>query len=698
MKRCIPIILVLLSVLNLRLTAIPAREGFYTLRQPDGSTLRVHLRGDEFCRLLTTADGNAIALDKDGYYKFATYDAQGKRHATSYRADRPAPTSILDASRSIPYQTLSRNGSEKRLAARHSVKPMKAVSTKAGTEKRHGLVILAEFTDLKFKNSRNRFVSMLNEKGYNYNNATGSAADYFNEQFKGIAEFDFDVSDVVTLSHGYAYYGENGEDGFDKRPGELVAEACRMVDNGIDFSRYDYDGDGEVDNVYVFVAGRDEAHGAGEDYIWSHSWALYDGAHISLTLDGKKINCYALSTEIGVNSSGQSIFTGIGTFCHEFSHTLGLADLYDTDYEESGGKSDALWKKTSIMDGGNYNNDSNTPPNYSAVDLYQLGIGERLTLEPGAYSLEPIGVNRAYAYVPGDRPGECYLFECRSNDGWDRYIGTSGMLIYHIDMSDNAAGWSDKYSIDMTAEDRWFYNEVNCRPEHQCADLIEASPTASSVSQIAWPFGKSDSFKANTKPAFRFWSGKSPEIAITNISRNSSGVSFNVTGPLSVTGTEAFQDAAIIHWSCSDTDVNCTISCNGKTLAQVRPYDDSGNYSYTLEGLNPKTRYEISISAPGIQSISTAVTTMSMYSDGYPFIYMGSTAKNSDGSVVKGSHLSLRVFNCNDARSIRWTLNGSSISPEGDGYFTLNNGGFLKAEILHNDGSIETITKRLTVK
>ena len=118
----------------------------------------------------------------------------------------------------------------------------------------------------------------MNEEGYSDNGATGSAMDYFNDQFGGQCTFTFEVSDIVTLSNGYAYYGANGKDGSDIRAAEMVKEACKLADGTVDFSQFDDDGNGEVDNVFVFFAGGDEAEYAGDNHIWSHAWYLIDGA------------------------------------------------------------------------------------------------------------------------------------------------------------------------------------------------------------------------------------------------------------------------------------------------------------------------------------------------------------------------------------------------------------------------------------
>ena len=129
-----------------------------------------------------------------------------------------------------------------------------APGTKAGGTTKKALVILAQFDDLKFRFGRDNFVNMLTQEGYSYGGATGSALDYFNDQFEGSVDFEFTVSPVVTLSKGYAYYGENNKDNTaDLRAHEAVAEACRMLDAQIDFSQFDGDNDGEVDNVFVFV-------------------------------------------------------------------------------------------------------------------------------------------------------------------------------------------------------------------------------------------------------------------------------------------------------------------------------------------------------------------------------------------------------------------------------------------------------------
>ena len=78
------------------------------------------------------------------------------------------------------------------------------------------------------------------------------------------------------LSQSMSYYGANDDFGQDMRPHEMVIEACSLLDSEIEFSEYDRDGDGVIDNVFVFYAGKGEATGGGADSIWPHSSKISD--------------------------------------------------------------------------------------------------------------------------------------------------------------------------------------------------------------------------------------------------------------------------------------------------------------------------------------------------------------------------------------------------------------------------------------
>lgn len=687
--------------------AVPARPGYYKLIQPDGSSINARLTGDEFFKLLTTETGSAIIKDRDGWYSYAFFTEDGRRYSSGIHvSDRLSPAAA--EARNIPYTRMKQQASEQR-ALRGSLNQNRianGIDTKAGSGKIKALIILAQFSDLKFNYGKSNFENMLTKEGYDYNGATGSALDYFKAQFGDSKEFEFVVSDIVTLSHGYAYYGENGDNGLDKRAAEAVAEACKLVDAKMNFSEFDTDDDGEVDNVFLFVAGRDEAEGAGDDHIWSHQWYLADGAGIKLSLDGKILNKYAVSTEISLDENGQDCFTTIGTFCHEFSHTLGLSDMYDTDYEDSEGTSIGLWGRISIMDYGSYNNGGNTPPNYCALELDTVGVGNCLTLETGEVTLLPLSQEKSYYKMASDVPGEYWLFECRDNLGWDEYLGGRGLLIYHIDKSLQKAGYSDTYQMNMTAAKRWYYNEVNCWPKHQCAYLAECVQGTGSISQVFWPNGSRNAFSGNTTPAFQHWSGRSSELSILNIRNTGDGVSFTVAGPISIGKVEPFQDAAIVQWSMAGggaetlSYISLTGSDGQVIEGDVEPYS-TGLYSYTFEGLSEKTTYSVKVSTKKGGSgdcVESEFTTKAFYNDGYPFIYLNSADRDSEGYFVWGSQMPLRVFNARNCARVSWTFEGRDIEDDGSGYWTVKNDGLLKAYIDYQDGSSEIISKRITVK
>lgn len=687
-------ILTCLLLAALPLGAVPAKPGVLRHTQPDGSVVEYRIRGDEFCHWMETVDGCAVALDESTRALcYAFYDASGAKRSSGVAVGAAGSEAARAASRAIPVDRLMRARAQRR---RDTGPAEPRVRTRAESSSARAIVLLAQFPDLSFRFSRDYFQDLLTKKNYNYEEASGSVLDYFDAQFRGASEFTFDLGPVVTLSRGYAYYGEDDANGNDLRAHIAAAEACQLSDPAVDFSQYDF--------IYVFYAGGTPADGgASDDHIWPHAWK-FQTAGIRLVLDGKQLNDYAMSSELMNVGTGTPALSGIGTFCHEFSHILGLYDLYDVDNEKSGGKTDGMWGSLSLMDAGNYNNYGRTPPNYSAMELLLLGLLDPEPLTVGSVSLEPMTTRRRALRYDTDTENEFFLFECRASVGWDRYIGGSGLLVYHCDASGRDAGYSEYYEMNLTARQRWLLNEVNTRPDHPCARIITANPNPSEVSQVFYPYSTRTYLSPSSDPPFRFWSGETAAYSLVGMKKSGGVVSFSVNGPIAIDVEDVMQDAAIFNWSTEvesckslSTLVRWT-DASGRTVERtVAPYEP-GKYALTLEGLTPGGSYTLSlcylVDGEELYPVSQSFTTARY--GGLPYIRMTAARRNS-GLTVK-NRIPLRVMNAQGATGVEWSLNGRDIAVGDDGYYEIRSAGTLRAVVHYSDGTREVIVREVSVK
>ena len=724
MKRAITILLILCS--SIILVASPARNTRVILTQPDGSKFYAVISGDEFVKIKTTEDGEAIVQDADGWWSYAKYDVDGNKTSTGCHVGDNQHGSVAAESRNIPYQILTRRA----LAKRRKAEPFNKVMRAATEQKdKAGLVILAQFSGEKekFEYTKEDFINMLTQKGYAVNGATGSAKEYFDDQFKGKCVFSFDVTDIVTVSKPRSYYGANDAEGDDANPHKLIIEACKLVDSTVDFTKYDQDGDKVVDNVFVFFAGLDEAAGASEDHIWSHAWYIYSGAGEELKLDGVWIDRYACTSELEGASYTNAPMTGIGTFCHEYSHTLGLPDFYDADYDY-GGFSAALWGSTSLMDSGNYNNGGNTPPYFNAMEREILGLSSPIVINaPGDYELLPINQG-VYYRINTTTKDEYFLLEYRDKTGWDKYSGGKGVLVYHVDKSNNPAGYSYLYERDMLASERWMSQvDINTLPSHQCADLIEADKRtdsfstyqdriyqnlANSLTGVFFPYNQTNFLTPLSSPGLKCWEGTTLGYAVTQIALDEGKATFSVVEfsgeampEVVKISKEIYQDCAILRFNSSfpfEGNARVIYSAYGKEVETlVVPSNKQGEWVVELKGLKPMTSYSVQISfiKDGVagNSFKTTFITKKEEEGAMPYIYFGGIVRNDDGSFKKGTVIPLKVYNASKAVNVSWSFNGASAKPDEELKFKLSASGILKAYITWEDGSEEVIIKNIKV-
>ena len=485
------VFLIVLFIPTVHLDAVRATPFPVTITQPDGSQLTIRLHGDEYYNYKTTLDGYPLMPDSNGILTYAKVDASGNLISTLVKASNIEKRS--DTEKSF-VKTLSVNTDFTKLRQlARATRSINAVTETSylktypltGTPK--SLVILVNFKDLSFvtPDPKTAFTNLLNQKGYSANGATGSATDYFHDSSTGVFNPQFDVVGPFTLPQNMAYYGGNDSSGDDVNPQQMVIDACAMAAaSGVDFSQYDTDKNGVVDNVFIYYAGYNEAEGGPKNSIWPHRWTLAD---LTTKFNNVSVYDYACTSELRSNSG--SNMCGIGTFCHEFGHVLGLPDYYVTS-----GTDHHTLSEWNIMDYGPYLNNGRTPPSYSAWDRFYLNWLKPTELKvTGTYSLDALtSSNSAYLISQNGNfnmnstspsPAEFFTLENRQQKGWDTYLPGHGMLVSHI------------YYNQST----WENNTVNNAASAMGVDIVEADGTAITESTSIDPTLSGDPFPGTSK-------------------------------------------------------------------------------------------------------------------------------------------------------------------------------------------------------
>lgn len=511
------------------LFALPARSIPESVTQPDGTVVTVRVVGDEFYHYQMTADGIPVVRGADGFYRYAELTPDGTAVAGQVIA---RDAHLRTASDKVYLEQLAARKVSQGMVAQRQLKRQQKLrsvarrTTQATTgDDVHGLVLLVEFSDKKFDptNTLEDFKEMMNKEGYNYQGAIGSARDYFIAQSGGQFRPTFDVVGPITLDKTMAYYGGNDKyTGNDSRPEEMVIDACRKVESTVDFSIYDRDNDGFVDLVYVIYAGYGESAndnaGSLDDTIWPHAWYIYQGAGKEVSVDGKLLDAYACSAELQGNTG--TYRDGIGSFCHEYSHTLGLPDFYDTSGSNYGM---STW---SLMDYGCYNgpdmngdghSDGSVPVGYTAYEREFCGW---LTIEeltsPATVSLENLADSKkAYKIVSSDK-NQYFTLENRQQTGWDTYMASSGLMILKVDYDQMI----------------WDNNIVNCEPTRQRMTIMPADNHRSFYDETGdlYPYNNNNSFTDQSAPASKTNTGLSLGKPVTNITQANGVITFDFMG------------------------------------------------------------------------------------------------------------------------------------------------------------------------
>ena len=560
--------------------AIPAKKSWKVVSQSDGTTIKVSQAGDEHLHYYITEDNVPLYKAADNRYCYLTIE-NGKLHNSGVLAHESAARSAKELQVMNTIHDLApiarQMAAKKRSAAKRCVRPDRLpskddISVFKGSKK--ALVILAAFSDKSFSKGDDAIVKfydeVLNQEGYSQNGAAGSVHDYFKDMSRGEFDLTFDIVGPVKVSKSATYYGGPSPImGGTDHIGEFITEAIKKADEkcDIDWKKYDWDDDGEVEQVFVLYAGYGQATGGPTGTIWPNAWTLDEALQNNdgnggFSIDGVFINQYACSNELYLDSG--TVPMGLGVFCHEFSHCMGLPDMYDTNYGSTPTMGD--WD---LLAGGSYNGPQGIgwcPAGWTSYERAYAGWLELTELKAGDIikgmtSLEEAD-GKAYVIYNDNHKDEYYLLENHKGMGWDKYTPENGLLIIHVDydkdLFDNNIVNSKGEFTPAEGYDRYFTNDHPRMAPFSRVRSIQ-NDTYFYTYPMDAPRGVVDSLTDTSKPAAELYNAladgsKLMGKPVYNIEKDDDG-NISFTFMTKEKETDAIQDIAMAEDTTGDDTV-----------------------------------------------------------------------------------------------------------------------------------------------
>ncbi|MFC1476019.1 M6 family metalloprotease domain-containing protein [Candidatus Zixiibacteriota bacterium] len=367
-------------------------------------------------------------------------------------------------------------------------------------------VILIDFSDNSFMDypniyDANDYDSVLFSEGLMQ---FGSMTEFYLENSYGSFHVAGDVVGWYRMPQTYAYYvdGQQGYGTYPQNVKKMVEDAISAADPSLDFSKYDNDDNGWVDGIAVIHAGYDAAETGSDDMIWSHRWSIS-----AQMRDDVMLSSYAIQPAIRYYDDR---IIGIGVFCHEWGHVLGLPDLYDTDYSSVGA---GYW--TAMASGANLGG-GDVPAHFDPWCKMELGFSQPLDLAVNTTGVEfPRAEETPLVYrlaKHGSVGAQYFLVENRQLVSFDTYLPTGGMLIWHVDETRSGNDYEPRYLVAVEQADGEF--DLELTPGGGADRGDDGDP---------WPgFTNKREFHDLTVPDSRDYYSSPTEVGVFNISDSES--------------------------------------------------------------------------------------------------------------------------------------------------------------------------------